>query len=904
MRGKWSLNALIPTLVLGIGATLFSVYLVGSWFYQKAQYRQVSQERLTLVSHHLGDITQRMLLANDSQVLETEFQSLYQLTDIEQILVVDSSNTVLHAGDDSLEGQALTATELASAVPLIDRMPSEGEWLSGQIDDQQKLTGIFPVALPDESAAGSTATSGHIVVRLDLSEAHASMLANVRSQWLMAALLLASVAGVSWYVLHRFFAVPLRRILTTTRAFVAGDYTVRSRLASSNELGEISATLDSLAVSYLERAELQNEHERLSCLVQDMVDEFYVNDAETLEVIASNKSAQTNLGYSAEELTGMGPWDFVQHHTKDSFNAALASLVSGEVSHRECESVHVRKDGSTYPCRSRMQYMPNQSPPVLLTISQDLSELKVQQEQSLLRERAIDAVSEGVIITDAGKDKRIIVYANPAISELTGYDEEELLGSDINMLRKNDLDQPGLTAIRNALMGGESVQVQLKATRKDGSAYVADVSMSPVFNASGELTHYIGIHRDVTQKLETEEKLHRAQKIKAIGHLSGGLAHDFNNLLSVIVGNLELLRVSTRDESQMARIEGAENAAHMGAHLTRRLLSFASQQRLAPVVTNLNDHIRNALALLAPTIGETITLTEELTPNLWDTLSDPGEIETAVINLTINARDAMPQGGTIIIRSSNVDLDANGTNVQLDVAPGQYVRLCVMDNGPGISESLKGRIFEPFVSTKADNEGSGLGLASVYGFARQSGGCVNVCSTEGKGTTFSVYLPRHVQVEDASRAVASHVEKPGLYFDGLKILVVEDKDMVRQLTVQQLKALGFATLEAENGVEAIALLERGTHVDVVLSDVVMPGGVCGYDVAEWVRTHREHCHILLTSGFNAPTDHRGTMAAAGLHVLQKPYRLEDLRKTLQEVMSCQPASRTESKARVLVQVGD
>ncbi len=885
MRSKWSLNTLIPTLVLGAGIILLLACLTISHTHQKNQYQQLSEQRLESVGPLATGIAQRLMSLNETEALQMELQSLRQLPDIELIAIVDDFNRVLHASDDSLRGLNLESTELALAAKLVDRMGDATQPMS-QMDERHQLIGVFPFSLSDSDGLSVAAASGHVVISFNLQESYQALRAALWSQGIMTALVLAAVAGLLCYVLHQVLIVPLQKIVTTARSIATEDCTVRTHLASGNELEGIAATLDSLAVSCSEQAEVQNMHKRLSHLVDDMVDELYVNDAETLEVINSNKAAQVNLGYTADELNGLGPWDFVVDHSKASFLEALEPLLNGSQSYMDCESLHICKDGTIYPVRSRMQYMAHQNPPVLVTISRDLSELRVQEENARLRERAIAAVGEGVIITDAGRDKRLIVYVNEAMSELTGYDEDELLGSNIDMLRKNNMDQPGLAVMQKALVRAESVQVQLDASRKDGSAYIADVSMSPVFNLSGELTHYIGIHRDVTQKLETEERLHQAQKIKAIGHLSGGLAHDFNNLLSVIVGNLELLRVGNIDKAQVARIEGAENAAHMGAHLTRRLLSFASQQRLAPVVTNLNDHIRNALGLLTPTIGETISLTEELAENLWETLTDPGEIETAVINLTINARDAMPQGGNITIRTGNVDLDADGVNVQLDVAPGQYVRLCVMDNGPGISETVQDRIFEPFFTTKPDNEGSGLGLASVYGFARQSGGCVNVSSSEGKGTTFSVYLPRHVQRCEVARSTTKKVEELRHCFDGVRILVVEDKDMVRQLTVQQLQALGFYTLEAENGVKAIALLETGVDVDVVLSDVVMPGGVGGYDVAEWVQRQRPDCHILLTSGFNDPSDHSGKVDVTELHVLQKPYRLDDLRKTLHDVMDC------------------
>lgn len=887
VKDKWSLNTLIPLIVLGAGILLLAAYLSISYSYQKSQLRQMSEQRLGYMGPRLTNIVQRMLVLGDNDLLSAEMASLRDLSDIGLIAVVDHSNTIVYSSDVSLQGTSLETSELASAVELIEESGGIGKQFVGPLDEQWQLLGVFAYSVPELNSSSSESTAGHVAIRLDLEGPYQSLREALWSQALMIGLLLVVVAGLLWYLLFQVVVVPLKKILKTTRAIAGGDYTVRTQLDSSNEIGEISATLDSLSLSNLQQVDVQSMHRRLYELVEDMVDEVIVCDMETLAIVNTNKAARKNLGYSEAELHGMEPWKFVTSHTRDSMFDMLKPLFDGSKSHIDCECSHTSKDGSSYPVRARMQYMSQQSPPVLVTIAQDMSELRSQMESAQLRERALAAVSEGIIIAKAGKERRNIVYVNQAVCDMSGYRLEELLGESTDVLRKNAMNQPSLIHIKASLEKAESVHVYLDATTKSGRNYKTEVSISPVFNASGDMTHYIGIHRDITQRLLNEEKLHQAQKIKAIGHLSGGLAHDFNNLLSVIVGNLELLRADLVDKAQIARIEGAENAAHMGAHLTRRLLSFASQQRLVPTVNNVNDHVNNAVALLAPTIGETVTLKQVLDADLWNTLTDPGEIETAVINLTINARDAMSKGGLISIITTNVSLDQSDVVCKsLDLKPGEYVRLCVMDNGPGISSTVQERIFEPFFTTKQDSEGSGLGLASVFGFAKQSGGCVTVSSTEGEGTLVSVYLPRHVTQSLSSSPSVDIVEDSCHCFKGARILVVEDKAMVRQLTVQQLQTLGFETLEVENGVDAIELLKTSVEVDVVLSDVVMPGGICGYDVAEWVQENRPECRILMTSGFNGPDEEERGSHVTGLNVLQKPYRLDDLSKALHDLMEC------------------
>lgn len=896
VKDKWSLNTLISLIVLGAGLLLLALYLSVSYSYQKSQFRHMSEQRLEEMGPRLTDITQRLLAIDADGLLEAEMQSMGRLAHIGLIVVVDDSNMIRYSSDTRLRGSQLDDTDFALAATLIGEGSGVANQVVSQLDEHRQLLGVFAYTVPGSTTGSQPPDSGHVVLNVELEESYQALRAALWSQALMMGLLLTAMAGLLWFMLQQIVMVPLRKVVQTTRAIAAGDFTVRTNLASTNELGEISATLDSLALSYQERSEVESMHRRLSQLVEDMVDEVIVCDMETFAIVDTNKATQAKLGYSAEELKGMVPWTFLSGRTRESMHEMLIPLFDGSVSHIDCECRHICKDGSMYPVRARMQIMAHQSPPVLVCICQDMSELQQQTESVQLRERALAAVSEGIIIGHANADneQRTIVYVNQAVCDMSGYSVEELMGQSTDMLRKNAENQPGLMVVKTALKNAESVQVQLDATRKDGTPYKTEVTISPVFNAEGDVTHFIGIHRDITQRLLTEEKLHQAQKIRAIGQLSGGLAHDFNNLLSVIVGNLELLRASTPEATQLARIDGAENAAHMGAHLTRRLLSFASQQRLVPAVTNVNDHINNAMALLAPTIGETIRLTDELEADLWATLTDPGEIETAVINLTINARDAMSQGGAITIKTANIVLAKEEIErKRLDLEPGEYVRFCVMDNGPGICKTIQERIFEPFFTTKLDSEGSGLGLASVFGFAKQSGGCVQVKSDEGEGTVVSVYLPRHVLESDVFHSVNYPVDDENHCFKGSTILVVEDKEMVRSLTVQQLQALGFDALEVENGVSAIELLRTSVAVDVVLTDVVMPGGVCGYDVAKWVQTHRPECRILMTSGFNAPAEWEGESDVTGLQFLHKPYRLNDLRKALQDVMECHESEAVE-----------
>jgi len=513
---------------------------------------------------------------------------------------------------------------------------------------------------------------------------------------------------------------------------------------------------------------------------------------------------------------------------------------------------------------------------------QQLSERDQTHEQVLLRERAIEALDVGVSITDATKDDHPIVYINQRLCELTGYSKEELLGQGVRILQKNNKQQPEHLQIQAAQAKGESVQVQFQSTRKDGSQYMDGLSLSPVFDDNGKLTHYIGINQDVTAKLATEAKLHHSQKIDAVGQLTGGIAHDFNNHLSVILGNLELLSMDITNPEHREHIHEATSAAKMGARLTHRLLTFARQGQLEPTILNPNKHILEAIELLGSTVGDDITLTSALSDGLWSVRADPSEVENTIVNLAINARDAMPEGGTLSIESKNVHFTDADIEEAHDITPGEYVQLSVSDTGTGMSDETKAHIFEPFFTTKEEGKGTGLGLASIYGFARQSGGHVTVYSELNHGTVVNVYLPKHKEHTD-STPEAGH-DTLSVAKTHARILVVEDNEQVRKVTLKRLDSMGYETLQAKNGSEAIKTLEQTPTIDLVFSDVVMEGGMSGYDVASWVQQHLPQCKILLTSGFNTVKRQDKNADVQGLAVLQKPYGIAELQNMLGELL--------------------
>jgi PAS domain S-box-containing protein len=499
-----------------------------------------------------------------------------------------------------------------------------------------------------------------------------------------------------------------------------------------------------------------------------------------------------------------------------------------------------------------------------------------------------DAAVNAILTIDPGG---FIQSINAATTHLLGYVREELLGQNVRMIMPEPYAREHDGYLKSYLTTGAKKIIgigrEVTARRKDGSTFPIHLSVSE-FEANGK-RFFTGIITDLSERTaaelalrETERQLAQAQKMEAVGQLTGGLAHDFNNLLTVITGNLELLDMRLENEADRDLVRRADEAARMGARLTGRLLTFSRRRALQPTIVNLNDTTVGMTELLRRSLGESITVTSELAPDLWTTHVDAGEIENAILNLAINARDAMPNGGRILIETSNAALPQDDLLHASEAIPGDYVKLTVSDQGTGMTPQVVARAFEPFFTTKEAGRGTGLGLSTIYGFVRQSGGHANITSEVGKGTAVSLYLPRDTSAAaPETRPASTPAITSGV---GETVLVVEDNEQVRDLTVRRLQALGYVILVTGNGPSAIALLEQRTDIDLVFSDVVMPGGLSGFDVVAWIKQHRPHVRVLLTSGFAPEMADGGAAVAADIQLLRKPYKHTDLARAVREAL--------------------
>ena len=474
---------------------------------------------------------------------------------------------------------------------------------------------------------------------------------------------------------------------------------------------------------------------------------------------------------------------------------------------------------------------------------------------------------------------------NAAAERIFGHAAAAVVGQAFATLPENAGN--AFASVHRRVMAGERVQdLQMRWLARDGRALDVVHSGAPVREA-GERMGAVYISEDVTERRKLERQLAQSRKMEAVGQLTGGVAHDFNNILTVITGTIEILAAGVADRPDLAAITRLiDEAAERGAGLTRQLLAFARKQPLQPEETDINALMVEAASLLRPTLGEQIEIESMLEEDAWAALVDRNQLATAVLNLAINARDAMAGGGRLTLETGNVMLDETYAGQNPEVLPGPYVMIAVSDTGAGIPAALRDKVFEPFFTTKDVGKGTGLGLSMVYGFVKQSGGHIKLYSEEGHGTTIKIYLPRAIgqaqpvveAVPTAPRATAHET-----------ILVVEDDRMVREYVVAQLQSLGYAAIAGSNAAEALELLDGGAAPDLLFTDVIMPGGMDGRELADQARRRRPALKVLFTSGYTQTAIiHHGRLDP-GVLLLAKPYRKIDLARMIRKALDAAAA---------------
>jgi two-component system cell cycle sensor histidine kinase/response regulator CckA len=570
---------------------------------------------------------------------------------------------------------------------------------------------------------------------------------------------------------------------------------------------------------------------------------------------------------------------------RDAVSRAIEIRAPFEVDHRI-----VRPDGSLRFLHGRGGVVSDSTgrPVRLIGAVLDITGRKQAEEALRQANDRLQVIIQSSPLAILSLDARGIVRMwNPAAERVFGWTAEEVTGQPLPNVPEGKEDEFG-DLLRRVLQGESLTGVELVRRRKDGTVVTVNLFAAPLHEADGRITGILGLVEDVTSVKRLEQQFLQAQKMEAIGQLAGGVAHDFNNLLTVVLGSSDLLLDTlASDDPGREDAEEIRKAALRAADLTRQLLAFSSQQVLAPRVLRLNEVVANMDRLLQRSIGDDVELRTVLAHDLGAVRADPGQLEHVILNLAVNARDAMPKGGKLTIETANVALDAGYAQAHAMVVPGAYVMLAVSDTGTGMDRATQARVFEPFFTTKGKGKGTGLGLATAYGIVKQSGGYIWVYSEPGRGTTFKIFLPRiDAPVERVSPEPVITASLRG----SETILLVEDQDEVRGLIHKMLVARGYQVLVAPSGPEAVGLgtaQPRERIIDLLVTDVVMPG-MTGREVGQLLARAHPRMRVLYLSGYTDESIAHHGMLEPGIAFLQKPFTGEALARKVREVLDASP----------------
>jgi len=616
------------------------------------------------------------------------------------------------------------------------------------------------------------------------------------------------------------------------------------------------------------------------------------------EIVLLNAQAEKQFRYRRDELLGQRvtniiPTGFAERLIADETRTAAEALA--QQIGTGIELIGCRKDGTEFPIEIMLSPLESTEGILVTAAIRDITVRKDAEkhlDQMEGRYRGLmEAAPDGMVVVNTDGE---IVLLNARAEKQFGYRRDELLGQKVKSIIPEGFAErliaDALRTTAEALAQQIGTGIELHGRRKDGTVFPLEIMLSPLESPEGILV--TAAIRDISERKLLERQLHQSQKMEAIGQLTGGIAHDFNNLLGVIIGNLDLLdRLVADNPAAVKRVRTAQKAATRGADITRRLLVFSSNEELKPSVVLLGDSIQNMIELAAHGLGADIKITTRIDESLPPLFIDPAGLESALLNLVVNARDAMPNGGSITIASHEQTLDDSHPAVRTgDLKPGRYVCIAITDTGKGMSRETLERAFEPFFTTKSRDKGTGLGLAMVYGFVKQSGGTVRVYSELGHGTTVSFYLPLagnllHPVPEDAPKPLNSEL--------GCIVLVVDDEEDLLEIAISYLAEMGFTSFQASDGASALEILVHHSEIDLLVTDIVMPGGMNGVELVQKARVLRPDLKIIYSSGFPAEALAERSMSLVDGPLLHKPYQRNEFTAIIHHVMDSQYATPSQ-----------
>jgi PAS domain S-box-containing protein len=639
--------------------------------------------------------------------------------------------------------------------------------------------------------------------------------------------------------------------------------------------------------------QIENTYE---LLVQGVMDyALYMLDREG-RVVSWNPGAERIKGYTADEIMGQHFSRFYTAEDRAAGRPQQALQTAAETGRFTTEAWRVRKDGTRFWAMVVIDPIRRDGHLVgFAKITRDMTEQRQAQMAALESERRFRLLVQGVTdysIFMLDPEGRVTNW-NAGAARIKGYGEAEIIGQHFSRFyTPEDVElQVPQKVLEQAREQGR-VEMEGWRVRKDGTRFWASVVIDAIYD-DGQLMGFAKITRDLTERREAQlelersrEQLFQAQKMEAIGQLTGGFAHDLNNLLTGISGSLELLHIRTaqgRIGDLERYIAAAQSATSRAAALTHRLLAFARRQTLDPKPTDANRLVSGMEELVQRTVGPEIKVETALAGGLWPTLCDPNQLENAILNLCINGRDAMPDGGRLTIETANTWLDERGAR-ERGMDPGQYVAVSVTDTGTGMPPDVVARAFDPFFTTKPIGQGTGLGLSMVHGFANQSGGQVRIYSEVGVGTSVRIYLPRH-SGEASDNTEPLSAAEPAQARAGETVLIVDDEASIRMLIMEALEEVGYSVIEAGDGGSGLKVLQSDVRIDLLITDVGLPGGINGRQVADAARLKRPDLKVLFITGYAENAAIGNGQLEPGMHVLSKPFAIAALTARIKSILA-------------------
>lgn len=719
-------------------------------------------------------------------------------------------------------------------------------------------------------------------------------------------------AGLVWSVSRRLTA-PLETLTAAAEAIAEGDYTRRVPIERLDEVGRLGVAFNTMGAQIEDGCQhLQTQvRERTEALEALGASEAYYRAIVTVAfdcvitidmrgmVTEFNPAAERTFGYQREDALGrelaslIVPPSLREAHRRGL--ARLAAGAEGTLLGKLVEMVGMRADGTEFPIELAIAAVHVQDAPMLTAVLRDITERKRAEQALLESERAyrstFDEAPVGIAhLSLDGQGLRV----NRRLGDLLGSADRPLMAVDLDSLAHPDDAGQDAAARETLLAGGMERYVGVKRYRRndDGQFIWVNLAISLHRDAEGIPSYFIAIIEDLSERRRLEEQLRQAHKMEAVGRLAGGIAHDFNNLLTAILGYSDfVLEALTASHPARSHVEEIRRAGESASSLTRQLLAFSRQQVLQPQIVDLNDAVTQMDLLLRRVIGEDVVLTSRLATALDPVSVDPGQLQQIIMNLAVNARDAMPSGGQLRIETGHMTLDEAYVASHRGASLGPHVMLAVTDTGSGMSAETMSHVFEPFFTTKPRGEGTGLGLATTYGIVKQSGGSIWVDSEVGQGTTFKVFLPRATHVENFPAAP----RPPARPAHGTEtILVAEDQAEVRELTRMMLEKQGYTVLEAATGPDALRILrERTGTIDLLLTDVIMPA-MSGRELVSHLHVSHPRTKVLYCSGYTDDAIVRHGRLEAGVAFLQKPFTSNSLLAKVREVLDGEVGAMTDT----------